>query len=144
MYQYECKWRNIEELPEMSDNISKKKLQQSWYCYVFVIIYFFVQWTCWPRLNSFQSQKHRNELPVCIKWQSAVRSMWSLIKYLLHWKKTLNTYIPAIDKCICQEKEKWWCPLATKATSPILYSSRKNSIEILQVYSYCTKNKDTI
>lgn len=29
MYQYACKWRNIEELPELSGNISKKKLQQS-------------------------------------------------------------------------------------------------------------------
>lgn len=82
MYQHTrtTKWRNIQVLLELSGNISKKKLQQSWYCYLLVIIYLFIQWNYWPRLNSFQPQKHSTKLPVCIKWQSAVISMWSLIK----------------------------------------------------------------
>lgn len=75
MYWHTCINKELFELPELSGIISKKKLQPSWYCYLFVIIYLFAQWNFWPRLNSFQPQKHCTTLPVCIKWQSAVRSI---------------------------------------------------------------------
>lgn len=34
--------------------------------------------------------------------------------------------------------------LATQVTSLTLHSSRKNSIEMLHAYGYCTKSKETI
>lgn len=115
MYQHTCtaKWRNIQELPKLSCDIRKKKPQQSWYCCLFVIIQLFVQWNFWPRLNSFHPHKHCTTLPVCIKRQSAVRSMWSLIKYLLHWKKTLKTSTPARAG---ESKMLMSCPLDPQAT----------------------------